>query len=172
MLFESSLKICCYTSIEMTFFVFNNIHKPRLLIHVMIITTMDRIKIPFSELEFSFARSSGAGGQHINKVNSKVIMTWKTDQTQACSQEIFHRFQEKYGQFFLDNGDVQVVSQKTRSQKSNMDDCIEKLHAMLNDVRCPPKVRKKTRPKRSAVLKRLTSKKLEGEKKRMRRKDF
>jgi ribosome-associated protein len=136
------------------------------------ISTMDRIKIPFSELEFSFARSSGAGGQHINKVNSKVIMTWKTDQTQACSAEIFLRFREKYSQFILENGDVQIVSQKTRSQKANMDDCIEKLHAMLNDVRVPPKVRKKTKPKRSAVLKRLSSKKLESEKKRMRKKDF
>jgi hypothetical protein len=53
-----------------------------------------------------------------------------------------------------------------------MDDCIEKLHRMVNDVRLAPKIRKKTKPKRSAVLERLSSKKKDSEKKRLRKKDF
>lgn len=133
---------------------------------------MDRIKIPFSEFEFSYARSSGAGGQHINKVNSKVIMTWKFAETVACSESVKERFRNKYGQFILDDGTVQIISQKHRSQKANMDDCIEKLHAMINDVRLPPKIRKATKPKRSAVLKRLTSKRKDSEKKQLRKKDY
>lgn len=133
---------------------------------------MDRIKIPFSELEFSYARASGAGGQHINKVNSKVIMNWKLAETVACSEAVIQRFRDKYGQFITDSGDVQIVSQKHRSQKANMDDCIEKLHAMINDVRLPPKIRKPTKPKRSAVLKRLTSKRKDSEKKQLRKKDY
>lgn len=133
---------------------------------------MDRIKIPFSEFEFSYARSSGAGGQHINKVNSKVIMTWKIADSIACSDSVKERFRNKYGQFLLDDGNVQIMSQKHRSQKSNMDDCIEKLHAMINDVRLPPKIRKATKPKRSAVLKRLTTKRKDSEKKQLRKKDY
>lgn len=133
---------------------------------------MDRIKIPFSEFEFSYARSSGAGGQHINKVNSKVIMTWKIAESVCCSDSVKERFRNKYGQFLLDDGTVQIMSQKHRSQKANMDDCIEKLHAMINDVRLPPKIRKATKPKRSAVLKRLQTKKRDSEKKQMRRKDY
>lgn len=136
------------------------------------ITIMDRIKIPFSEFTFSFSRSSGAGGQNINKVNSKVTMNWKIDETIACSLAVIERFKNKYSQFILDNGEVQIVSQINRSQKANMDDCIEKLHHMLNDVRLPPKIRKKTRPKRSAVLERLSSKKKDSEKKRLRKKDY
>lgn len=133
---------------------------------------MKRISIPFSEFTFSFARSSGAGGQNVNKVSSKVILNWKIDETTCCSPDIIQRFKDKYGQFILGSGEVQIVSQKSRSQKANMDDCIEKLHAMLNDVRFPPKIRKPTKPKRSAVLKRLQTKKRDSEKKRLRKKDY
>jgi ribosome-associated protein len=133
---------------------------------------MDRIIIPFSELTFSFSRSGGAGGQNVNKVNSKVTLTWDPATTTACSQDVIVRFRERFGPSILDNGLVQIVGQKHRSQKANMDDCIAKLHEMLNEVRRPPKVRKKTKPKRSAMLKRLDSKKRESEKKRLRRGDY
>jgi ribosome-associated protein len=133
---------------------------------------MDRINIPFSEFSFSFARSSGAGGQHINKVNSKVIMNWKIFETTSCPPAVIQRFRDKYSQFILDNGEVQIMSQKSRSQKSNIEDCIDKLHAMINDVRLPPKIRKATKPKKSAVMKRLQTKKIDSEKKKLRKKDF
>ncbi|MFP5384921.1 MAG: alternative ribosome rescue aminoacyl-tRNA hydrolase ArfB [Bacteriovoracia bacterium] len=133
---------------------------------------MDKIKIPFSEFTFTFARSSGSGGQHINKANTKVILNWNINETACCSPGVIERFREKYGQFILENGVVQIMSQKTRSQKANMDDCIEKLHAMINEVRRPPKIRRPTKPKRSAVLKRLEGKKKDSDKKRMRKKDY
>lgn len=133
---------------------------------------MDRIKIPFSELSFTFARSSGAGGQHINKANTKVILNWNIAETTCCHQGVIARFRDKYSQFILDNGMVQIMSQKSRSQKGNMDDCIEKLHAMINDVRLPPKVRRATKPKKSAVLKRLDTKKKDSHKKRLRNKSL
>mgnify|MGYP006194704269 CR=1 FL=1 len=136
------------------------------------IATMDRIKIPFSEFSFTFARSSGAGGQHINKANTKVILNWNLEETSCCRPEVLQRFRDKYGQFILDNGMVQIMSQKGRSQKANMDDCIEKLHAMINDVRLPPKIRRATKPKRSAVLKRLDTKKKDSLKKRLRNKSL
>jgi ribosome-associated protein len=133
---------------------------------------MNEIKIPFSEFTFSYSRSSGPGGQNVNKVNSKVILNWKIDETTACSQAVILRFKEKYHSFILDNGSVQIMGQQHRSQKANIDDCIEKLHTMINDVRLPPKIRRATRPKRSAVVKRLNSKKRDSEKKQLRKKDF
>ncbi len=133
---------------------------------------MDRIIIPFSEFTFSFSRSGGAGGQNVNKVNSKVTLTWDPSLTTACHSGVIDRLRERFSQIFLDNGLIQIVGQRHRSQKANMDDCIEKLHEMLEEVRRPPKLRKKTKPKRSAVLKRLDSKKRDGEKKRQRRGDY
>lgn len=133
---------------------------------------MDKIKIPFSEFTFTFARSSGAGGQNVNKVNSKVILHWLIDQTQCCHSGVITRFKERFGQFITQEGEVQIMSQKNRSQKDNIDDCIEKLHAMINEVAAPPKIRRATKPKRSAVLKRLSSKKKDSEKKRMRKNDY
>lgn len=108
----------------------------------------------------------------MNKVNSKVVMNWKIDGTTACSAGVIARFKDKYGQFILDDGEVQIVGQKNRSQKANIDDCIDKLHAMLNDVLVPPKIRKKTKPKRSAILNRLSTKKRDSEKKRLRKSDY
>lgn len=172
MLLKSSVDVSCDASIKMSFFILNNINEPGLLFHAIMITIMDRIKIPFSELTFSFARSSGAGGQHINKANTKVLMSWNLDESLCCSEDVKKRFKNKFCQYVLDNGLVQISSQKTRSQKANMDDCIEKLHCMLNEVRLPPKTRKATKPKRSAVLKRLESKKKDAEKKRLRKNDF
>lgn len=133
---------------------------------------MDKINIAFSEFTFTYSRSGGAGGQNVNKVNSKVILNWKIDETQCCPAGVIQRFKDKYSQFILDNGEVQIMSQKHRSQKANVDDCIEKLHAMINDVLRPPKIRRPTKPKRSAVLDRLKSKKKDSEKKQMRRKDY
>ena len=170
MFLETSLNIRSDAGIKMAFFILDDINEPDLLTHAIIITTMDRIKIPFSEFTFTFARSSGAGGQHINKANTKVILNWNMLETTCCPPGVLARFRDKYGQFILDNGIVQVMSQKTRSQKSNMDDCIEKIHAMINDVRLPPKIRRATKPKRSAVLKRLDTKKKDSDKKRLRNK--
>lgn len=171
---EPALDIGRNAGIEVPLLISDNINKPGCGLHAKMIATMDRIKIPFSEFTFSYARSSGAGGQNVNKVNSKVIMTWKIDESPSVPADVVFRFKDKYGQFIVDSGEVQIVSQKHRSQKSNMDDCIEKLHDMLNaeGVLRAPRVRKKTKPKRSAVMKRLQSKRKDSEKKQLRRKDY
>jgi ribosome-associated protein len=127
------------------------------------------IKIPFSELNFSFARSSGSGGQNVNKVNSKVTMYWDPEASEACPPQVLERFKKKYSQYVLENGQIQIISQLHRSQKANIEDCVKKLHEMLSDVATPPKARKPTKPKRSAVLKRLQTKKKDSEKKRLRK---
>lgn len=156
----------------MAFLILNNIYKPIRRFHATIIATMNEIKIPFSEFTFSYSRSSGAGGQNVNKVNSKVILNWNIDLTSSCSPAVIDRFKKKYGHFILDSGVVQIVGQRFRSQKDNVEDCIEKLQNMINEVMAPPKIRRATKPKKSAILNRLKSKKKESDKKKMRKKDF
>ncbi len=136
------------------------------------ITRMDKIKIPFSEFSFTFARSGGPGGQNINKVNTKVMMYWNLPKTTCCSEAILERFRQKYSQYILEDGQVQVISQKFRNQKANIEDCIEKLEEMLNSVAMAPKIRRATKPKKSSILKRLQTKKRDGEKKRLRKSDY
>jgi ribosome-associated protein len=130
---------------------------------------MESIKIPFSELNFSFSRSSGSGGQNVNKVNTKVTMYWDPDSSESCPPAVIERFRKKYSQYVLDNGQVQLIGQSHRSQKANIEECVSKLHEMLHSVAKPPKIRKPTKPKRSAVLKRLQTKKKDSEKKRLRK---
>lgn len=129
--------------------------------------------IPHEELNFSYSRSSGAGGQNVNKVNSKVTLEWAIDPSPSLSPDVKARFKERYRNLINLEGIVQITSQESRSQKMNQDECIKKLHRLIQTVLHPPKPRKKTKPKRSAVLKRLDGKKIDGLKKKLRGKiDF
>ncbi len=128
--------------------------------------------IPFSEFDFSFARSGGAGGQNVNKVNSKVIMNWDLENSPSLPFDVKVRFRLRFTNLINDEGIVQVQSEVHRSQKMNMDDCIRKLHEMIEKVAVPPKPRKKTKPTKSSVRKRLDSKKAHSSKKELRRKNF
>ncbi len=130
---------------------------------------MQKIKIPYSEFNFTFSRSSGPGGQNINKVNSKVTLNWNIKESESCPEEVKSRFKQSYPHLLTKNEEIIISSQKYRSQQANIDDCIQKIHSLINSVAVPPKPRKATKPKRSAILKRLASKKKEGEKKKLRR---
>ena len=129
--------------------------------------------IPFNELKFSYSRSSGAGGQNVNKVNSKATLEWAIDQSSAISIDVKTRFKQRYGNLINNEGIVIISSQESRSQNMNQDTCIRKLHRMIEEVLHPPKIRKKTKPKYSAVQKRLNGKRVESVKKKLRGKvDF
>lgn len=131
------------------------------------------VMIPFNELKFSYSRSSGAGGQNVNKVNSKATLEWAIDQSSAISIDVKTRFKQRYGNLINNEGMVIISSQESRSQNMNQDTCIRKLHRMIEEVLHPPKIRKKTKPKYSAVQKRLNGKRVESVKKKLRGKvDF
>lgn len=128
-------------------------------------------KIPYSEYKFTFSRSSGAGGQNVNKLNTKVTLTWDMENSVNCPVGAKRRFVQRYKQYIV-NGNVVITSQKHRSQSQNIDDCISKLNELLMSVRYAPKVRKATKPTKGSVKKRLDSKKRLSSKKRMRSEKF
>lgn len=133
---------------------------------------MQKFKIPTSEFNFSFSRSSGAGGQNVNKVNTKATLQWNAFANSSLPKDVLERFIKKYSKRLNADGVLTLVSQKSRSQNLNSTDVIEKLHEMINSVAIAPKIRKPTKPSRTAVNKRLNEKKSHGDKKKSRQEKY
>jgi ribosome-associated protein len=127
-----------------------------------------RIAIPASELTFTFVRSSGPGGQNVNKVNSKAQLRWSVTGSAGLPEDVRVRVLAKYRQRINDRGELILVSQRYRDQGRNMGDCLAKLREMIAVVAVPPKRRKKTVPSRGAKESRLRDKREKSEKKRRR----
>lgn len=121
-----------------------------------------QIRIPLGELSFTFARSSGPGGQNVNKVNSKATLHWPTSSA-SLPDDVRSRFVAAFGGQINKLGELVIQSQRFRDQERNIEDCLEKLRGMLQRVATPPKRRKKTRPSRASKQRRLNDKKARSE---------
>jgi len=128
-----------------------------------------RFRIPLSELEFAFVRSSGPGGQNVNKVSSKAQLRWRPEDSPSIPEEWRFRVLTKLGPQLTVDGDLLVISQLYRDQPRNKEDCLEKLKAILLESLVIPKVRKKSKPSRASKARRLKDKKLGSAKKLQRR---
>ena len=128
----------------------------------------DRIKIPLAQFTFSFARSSGPGGQHVNKVNTKVTLHWSVTETESISDALRDRFCARYRRRINKQGELVLRSQRFRDRGRNVDDCLQKLKQMILEVSKPVRPRKKTKPSRSSKERRLKSKRLKSNKKQLR----
>lgn len=105
----------------------------------------------------------------MNKVSSKAQLRWNPRHSSGLPAPVLERFLSKYGSQLNAEGEVSIQSDRTRSQLMNIDDCIDKLKAMLLSVRLAPKIRKKTRVTKSQKKKRLDSKRHDSEKKQNRK---
>ncbi len=128
-----------------------------------------RLKIPLRELRFSFSRSSGPGGQNVNKVNTKATLRWDVASTASLPPGVRERFLARFARRITQRGELVITSQRFRDQARNVADCLEKLRAMLAEVAAPPARRLKTRPRRGAVERRLAEKRRRSALKRARR---
>ncbi|QQR56706.1 MAG: aminoacyl-tRNA hydrolase [Candidatus Melainabacteria bacterium] len=128
-----------------------------------------RIQIPLSELDFSFARSGGPGGQNVNKVNSKAVLRWAVVVTDSLPYDVKARFLEKFANRLTAENEIIVTSQKFRDQNRNVEDCLEKLRAMIESVAERPTPRRPTKPSYSSTQKRVDKKVALSQKKKARR---
>ncbi len=128
-----------------------------------------KIEIPLREFRFGFSRSSGPGGQNVNKLNTKVTLHWNVERSPALPEDVRRRLVARYGRRVSRDGNLVLTSQRFRDQGRNVGDCLEKLRSMIEEVARPPRSRKPTRPGRAAVESRLREKRVRSTLKRGRR---
>jgi ribosome-associated protein len=128
-----------------------------------------QISVPQDELLFTYVRSSGAGGQNVNKVNSKAVLRWNALSSRALFGGVRERFVQRFGSRLTSDGDLIITSDRHRDQGRNAADCMEKLREMLSSIATPPKKRKATKPTYGSKMRRLKSKSVNSEKKQNRR---
>ena len=125
---------------------------------------MDDDKL-IKELKFKAVRSSGAGGQHVNKTSSKVELHFEVENSEALGDEEKVRILKKLENRITSSGELILSSEATRSQHKNKEDVIERFLVLIKESLKKAKKRKKTKPSRAAKEKRLKAKKIKAEKK-------
>ncbi|MCF0233481.1 MAG: aminoacyl-tRNA hydrolase [Thermoguttaceae bacterium] len=129
-----------------------------------------KISIPLSEIEFTFVRSSGPGGQNVNKVSSKARLRWRLTSGRV-DEETVARFKTLYPSWLTEDGDVVIYAQVSRDAPKNKAACLAKLRDALVKALARPKKRIATKPTRGSVERRLAAKRRVSEKKRDRGKN-
>jgi ribosome-associated protein len=128
------------------------------------------IRVVDSELDFSFARSGGPGGQNVNKVSSKVVLHWNITASPGVPDPVKQRFTAQYRNRLTEAGVLVLECSETRSQHQNRELVIARLKDMLAKVALPPKKRIPTKPSKTTKRKRRQLRERQSKKKEMRRK--
>lgn len=126
------------------------------------------IRIPTSEFEIEMTRSSGPGGQNVNKVSSKVRLRWPVAQSTSIPDDVRQRLLAAQAGRVTTEGELIVTSQRFRDQRRNRQDCFERLRGMILEVLRPPKPRRETKPTRGSQKRRLDAKRRRSVTKRLR----
>lgn len=124
---------------------------------------------PSNELIITFSHSSGPGGQNVNKTSTKATVHWRVGKSAAFTDEQKALIRKAAGKRLSQNDEIVVYAEDTRSQSQNRDIAIGRLQAIIDAALAPRKKRVPTKVSRSQKRKRLESKRLTGEKKKLRK---
>ena len=130
----------------------------------------NHVFIEESELSFSFIRSSGPGGQNVNKVATAVQLRFDVSHSPSLTEEVKSRLIRLAGKRMTLDGVLLIEAKRYRTQENNKEDAIERLTSLIQKAVIKPKKRIHTKPNRSSREKRLKEKKKKGEIKKYRRK--
>lgn len=126
--------------------------------------------IIFSEIKYRFSTSSGKGGQHVNKVNTKVLACWNLLASKGLSAEEKELLSKNLTKEISELGEICITSQRTRSQLKNKQDTIDKLFVLIQKGLIVPKKRKKTKVPKAVKNKIKRNKQLKSSLKESRKK--
>ena len=129
------------------------------------------VAIHEDELQFSFVRSSGPGGQNVNKVATAAQLRFSAAKCQALSDDVRERLARVAGTRMTDDGVVIIKAQRHRTQEQNREDAVERLVELLRKACEKPKRRIKTKPTRASRRRRLEDMRRRSRTKRLRRAD-
>jgi ribosome-associated protein len=116
------------------------------------------LRIPDDEFEWSYVRSSGPGGQNVNKVASKAVLRWDLAGSPSVPDHVKQRLRTLQRRRITGAGELILNSQRYRDQERNRQDCLEKLRDIVLDAATLPKARKATRPTRGSQRRRVEAK--------------
>ncbi len=128
----------------------------------------DQWEIPDEQLQWTFARSSGPGGQNVNKVNSKATLRW-IPVPDWLPPAVWRRFCRSAARYVTSDGQIVIQSQEYRDQTQNIVACQQKLRTLLQGALIPPKRRIPTKPTKASKQRRLDDKQRRAGKKNSRR---
>jgi ribosome-associated protein len=118
----------------------------------------ERLRIPEDEFTWRFVRSGGPGGQNVNKVASKAVLSWDVVVTPSLPEAVKARLRTQQRRRISGAGVLSVSSQRFRDQERNRQDCLDKLREMVIQATHVPRPRKPTRPTRGSREARLRAK--------------
>lgn len=124
---------------------------------------------PVAELTITFSHSSGPGGQNVNKVATRAQLHWNVGKSAAFTDAQKALIRRAAGRRLNANDEIVLSAENERSQSQNKANVIERLERLIADALRPRKVRRPTRVSRNQKRKRLESKRIVGEKKKLRK---
>ncbi len=122
------------------------------------------------EVDYSYSRSSGPGGQKVNKTETRVELFWSCGESTVFNQNQKTLIEKKLKNRINKTGQLLFYSDQYRTRPANQKACFQNLCDSLESALTRPKVRKKTKPSRSSIEKRIKEKKQKGDKKKWRQK--